>query len=143
MKYLYTITATSIIIALFIACKNNNTNKQTVTLDTKNRTTIQWVDSIKNFGTIQEGEKVEMVFNFKNTGSQPFIITQVQPSCGCTIANKPEKPIAPSASGSVSAVFNSAGKEGMVHKSIQVYGNMANKPFSELIFEGEVMKKKH
>lgn len=142
MKYLYTITTASIIIALFIACKNNNDNKQTATFNTK-KTTIQWVDSIKKFGTIQEGEKVEMVFNFKNTGSQPFIITQVQTSCGCTVANKPEKPIAPGTSGSVSAVFNSAGKEGVIHKGIQVYGNMENKPFSELIFEGEVIKKKN
>ena len=143
MKYLHTIAVASITIALFTACKNNDSNKQKAASATKSLTTIQWLDSIKKFGTIQEGEKIEMVFNFKNVGSQPFVITQVQPSCGCTIANKPEKPIAPGALGAISAVFNSAGKVGVVHKSIQVYGNMANKSFSELVFEGEVVKKKN
>lgn len=143
MKYLHTIAVASITIALFTACKNNDSNKQKAAPATKNLTTVQWLDSIKKFGTIQEGEKVEMVFNFKNVGSQPFVITQVQPSCGCTIANKPEKPVTPGTLGSISAVFNSAGKVGVVHKSIQVYGNMANKPFNELVFEGEVVKKKN
>lgn len=86
-------------------------------------TSIQWLDSTKDFGTITEGQKVEVDFHFRNTGVTPLVITQVRPSCGCTIAEQPQEPIAPGAEGHISATFNSQGHPGVNRKTLFVTAN--------------------
>jgi hypothetical protein len=44
---------------------------------------------------IVNGADESFVFQFKNTGKVPVMITNVATSCGCTTAKKPEEPIAP------------------------------------------------
>jgi len=45
-----------------------------VLLDTASLTKIQWIDSTLNLGRITEGEKIEVSFRFKNTGTRPLIL---------------------------------------------------------------------
>jgi hypothetical protein len=96
---------------------------QQVMRDSARYTTIQWLDSSRDFGTIAEGQKVEVSFRFRNTGITPLVITQVRPSCGCTIAEQPKEPIAPGAEGHITATFNSAGHPGVNTKSLFVTAN--------------------
>jgi len=89
-------------VTFFTGClggDNRNIAMQQVMRDSARYTSIQWLDSTKDFGTIPEGQKVEVAFRFRNTGSTPLVITQVRPSCGCTIADQPKEPIAPGAEG--------------------------------------------
>jgi hypothetical protein len=44
---------------------------------------------------IVNGADESFVFQFKNTGKEPVMITNVGTSCGCTTAKKPEEPIQP------------------------------------------------
>ena len=62
--------------------------------DTASFTTMQWIDSVKDYGKITEGQKLEVLFRFKNTGNKPLVIESVHPSCGCTVADPPKEPIA-------------------------------------------------
>lgn len=78
------------------------------------------------FGDIHQGDKVEHIFAFENTGSEPLIITNVQTTCGCTVPNWPRDPIAPGQNGEIKVVFNSTGKMGRVHKVITVVSNATN-----------------
>jgi hypothetical protein len=106
-------------------------------------TTIQWLDSARDFGKINEGQKLEVSFRFKNTGDKPLVISKVQPSCGCTVADESKAPVAPGAQGMVKAVFNSDGHEGINHKTLYVYSNakgIVNN--TALQFVVEVEKKK-
>lgn len=97
---------------------------QQVMRDSARYTSIQWLDSAnKDFGTIPEGRKVEVAFRFRNTGANPLVITQVRPSCGCTIADQPQEPIAPGAEGHISATFNSNGHPGINRKTLFVTAN--------------------
>jgi hypothetical protein len=66
--------------------------------------------SSHDFGDITQGDVVERVFKFKNTGNQPLIITNIQTSCGCTTPVWPRDPIMPGGSGEIKVGFNSAGK---------------------------------
>src|SRR5882672_8005592 len=91
--------------------------------DSSKFTTIQWLDSTKDFGKIAEGQKLEVSFRFKNTGDKPLVIEKVQPSCGCTVAEQSTEPIAPGAEGQVKASFNSEGRTGVNHKTLFVYAN--------------------
>ncbi len=104
-------------------------------------TTIQWLDSVQNFGKVTDGEKVMITFHFKNTGTKPLVIASVQASCGCTVPSKPEEPIAPGAEGKITAEFNSEGRVGKASKYVNVTLN-TKQGFASLLFEGEVLPKK-
>ena len=104
-------------------------------------TTVQLIDSVYNFGTITEGEKVTYSFRFKNNGNKPLVITNATASCGCTVPEKPEKPILPGETGFIKVVFNSQGKIGHNEKNITVTAN--TKPsFPYMLLKGDVIKAK-
>ena len=76
-----------------------------------------------DFGDINQGDKVQHIFAFENSGDTPLIITNVQTTCGCTATNWPRDPIAPGESASLTVNFNSAGKMGRQNKIITVISN--------------------
>jgi hypothetical protein len=129
-----------------VACQSGNgtTATSSTRVNAENKiehpvTTIQWLDSAKNIGRITEGEKVEITFRFRNTGKNPLVVNSVVPSCGCTIAEKPEEPVAPGGEGLIKASFNSQGRTGTNHKTLNVYTNTPEAT-SLLTFEVEVAK---
>ncbi|HSC52862.1 MAG TPA: DUF1573 domain-containing protein [Phnomibacter sp.] len=107
--------------------------------DTANYTTLLWLDSVKSFQNIREGQKLEVVFRLRNTGSKPLVIQSVTPSCGCTIPQKPEEPIMPGAEASIKAVFDSQGRSGTNHKTLTVMANTKGKQSHVLEFNVEVI----
>ena len=121
----------------------SNAAIMTMPVDSVHMTTIQWIDSTdRDFGKIPEGRKLEVSYRFKNTGDQPLIIEKVQPSCGCTVAEKPTEPIAPGKEGVIKASFNSESRVGANHKTVYVYTNTKGSKSQELKFEVIVEKKK-
>ena len=52
-----------------------------------------------------------------------MVFSNVEASCGCTIAEKPELPIAPGKQGTIKATFNSSGRVGSNHKTLTAYLN--------------------
>ena len=104
----------------------------------KDTTTVQIIDSIYNFGKVTDGEKVEYNFKFRNTGKNPLIISSAHASCGCTVPEKPDAPIAPGEIGFLKVVFDSKGRVGDVHKDITVISN-AYPAFPVLKLVGEVV----
>jgi hypothetical protein len=79
-----------------------------------------------DFGDIFQGDKVEQVFKFTNTGSEPLIITNIQVTCGCTAPEWPRNPIPPGGKGEIKIGFNSAGKMGRQNKTVTVVSNAVN-----------------
>jgi hypothetical protein len=79
-----------------------------------------------DFGDIQQGEVVEHVFKFTNTGTEPLIITNVQASCGCTTPQWTKEPVMPGGKGEIKVGFNSAGRMGIQSKSLPVISNAIN-----------------
>lgn len=137
-KRLYLIAVCAIVIA---SCSDNsaaeNDNAATAggEAKTKQMTTMQWIDSVQNYGNIKEGQKLAISFRFKNSGSKPLIIESVAPSCGCTVADYPKEPIAPGAEGEITGEFDSNGREGLQHKEITVKANtpdIANNVYFEV-----------
>jgi hypothetical protein len=139
-----------LIAGIFAGCGNNDASSvvsgkgpgATAKADTANFTTLQWIDSVKDFGKIEEGQKLEVSFRFKNTGDKPLIIERVQPSCGCTVAEQSKEPVAPGAEGLIKASFNSEGRSGINHKTLFVYANTKGSQSHSLQFQVEVEKKK-
>lgn len=109
--------------------------------DSANYTSIQWIDSVKEMGSIREGQKMEVSFRFRNTGSKPLVIANAQPSCGCTVPEKPEKPVMPGEEGLIKAVFDSEGRSGTNHKTITVTANTTGTTSHVLEFNVNVLGK--
>lgn len=78
---------------------------------------------IYDFGALTEGDTVEHVFTFTNTGQFPLIINNITASCGCTTPEWPHEPVAPGAKSSVKVRFNSRGKSGEQSKTITIFAN--------------------
>jgi len=129
--------------ASFIACKGNRNDKvvddnvKLMAHSVLDTTTVQLIDSVFNFGKITEGEKVTFNFRFRNSGKKPLVITNTTASCGCTVPEKPEKPIMPGEEGFIKVVFNSKGKSGHQEKNITVMSN-TNPEFPKLQLTGEI-----
>lgn len=103
------------------------------------KTKMTFGESTYNFGTVTEGEKVEHIYKFKNTGNDPLIISNAQGSCGCTVPQWPKEPIAPGKSGEIKVVFDSKGKAGKQNKTVTITAN--TEPAATTInITGEVLK---
>ena len=110
--------------------------------DTTNYTTLEWVDSIsQNLGKVKEGQVVEVSWRFKNTGTKPLVVVNVVPGCGCTVAEKPEAPVAPGEEAVIKGKFNSQGQSTGAHtKSMSVQANTKGTQLHNLSFSVEVTK---
>lgn len=106
----------------------------------KDTTTVRIIDTTFNFGKVVDGEKIEYNYRFVNTGNKPLVIISATASCGCTVPQKPEKPVAPGTTGFIKVVFDSKGRVGSAHKTVYVNSN-ARPAFPELLLTGEVVSK--
>ena len=119
-----------------------STDNNATPVNSAENTTIEWLDStFIDLGKKPEGKSIEISFRFKNTGDKPLVIKEVRASCGCTVPEKPEKPILPGETGSIKVVFNSKGKVGHNEKNITVMAN-TQPSFPPLLLTGEVVAAK-
>lgn len=115
---------------------NGNTNRVPVSvvnnpltangLDTvaaARKPTLDFKDTLHDFGPIQEKEIVSYEFTFTNNGKTPLIITDATGSCGCTVPEYPHDPVAPGQSGIMKVTFNSNGKSFHQEKSVRIHAN--------------------
>lgn len=83
---------------------------------------LAW-DALEKTHTAKPGEEVaEFAFTVRNTGDSAVEILELRPSCGCTVAEMPQKPwvLEPGASGTFRATADFRGKQGKFSKSIHV-----------------------
>lgn len=85
-------------------------------------TTVEWSESLHDFGSVTKGEPVSHKFLVENTGDTPLKILDVKASCGCTATDYSSEPIAPGESGYVLATYN-AKSIGFFNKSVTVKVN--------------------
>lgn len=53
-----------------------------------NPTTVEVEDQDRHYYPIQQGQDLDLNYGILNTGNDPLVITEVQPSCGCMIVDK-------------------------------------------------------
>lgn len=82
---------------------------------------IKWDKLTHDFGKIAPNEQKQTIFRFQNVGNMPLIIKDVSTSCGCTVPEKPEKPIQPGEFGNLPVTFSKG--PGTYRKQITVVSN--------------------
>ena len=92
-----------------------------------------------DYGKIKQGSEPLRVFVFKNTGSEPLIISNAQGSCGCTVPTYPKEPIMPGQSSKIEVRYDTQ-RVGGFTKNVTLTTNEAN-PTRVLTIKGEVEAK--
>ncbi|MGI9652818.1 DUF1573 domain-containing protein [Chryseobacterium sp. RLHN22] len=100
-------------------------------------TTIALSESNFDFGNIKKGAKVNHVYEITNTGTNPLIISEVKPGCGCTAPDFTKDPIMPGKKGKITLSFDSANFDGNVQKYADVFANVENAPI-KLTFNANI-----
>lgn len=99
---------------------------------------ISFTKEIHDYGTIQQGANGECFFEFKNTGTEPLVISNAQGSCGCTVPEWPKEPIAPGQTGKIKVSYDTK-RIGMINKSVKIMSNARNVSIVELRITGNVL----
>ncbi len=98
---------------------------------------IDIADKIKDFGTVSKGEKIHATFQVRNTGAAPLEISQVRPTCGCTVADF-DRTIPPGGSGKIDAEVDTTGFTGPISKAVLVFSNDPATPQVNLVIKADV-----
>ncbi len=91
-------------------------------------TTVALSESNFDFGKIKKGDKVEHVYEVTNTGTNPLVISEVKPGCGCTAPDFTKEPIMPGKKGKITLHFDSSNFDGNVNKFADVFANVEKAP---------------
>src|ERR1700761_3055244 len=92
-----------------------------------------------DFGKVPQGTPVTTVFEYTNVGQEPLILTEVKPTCGCTIADYTKTPVKTGEKGQIKITYNAAAAYPF-NKTIVVTSN-AKTPQKYLVIVGEVIAK--
>lgn len=112
----------TLIMAIFLCLPLLN---QAQTATAKSRIVFEKMEH--NFGTFKEELGPQTFsFNFKNEGSVPLILNNVQASCGCTTPEWTRQPIAPGAKGMIKVSYDPRNRPGKFTKTIRVASNAVN-----------------
>ena len=98
---------------------------------------IKFVTEEIDYGTIKQGADGVRVFEFKNTGKAPLVISGASSSCGCTVPSWPKEPIAPGASGKIEVKYDTT-RVGQIAKTILVNSNAKDTQTVALRIKGKV-----
>lgn len=98
---------------------------------------IEFTQETIDYGEINKGADGVRVFEFTNTGNIPLIISDVKSSCGCTVPEKPDAPIAPGATGTIKVKYDTK-RVGPIRKTITVYSN-ADEPVKAIKIKGTIL----
>jgi hypothetical protein len=84
---------------------------------------FQFENTEFDFGTVNEGEIVNHIFEFTNTGKSPLIIDKAVASCGCTVPDWPRYPIGVGETGEIKIRFDTKNKPNQQIKTISITAN--------------------
>ena len=100
---------------------------------------LEVVSDVANMGEIMYQLPAKVSFTLRNTGTEPLLINEVIPSCGCTAVDWTHEPVAPGAEGMVTAIYD-AKMLGVFQKDFEIYTNASDEPFY-LHIQGRVVSK--
>lgn len=87
---------------------------------------ISFIQDIANLGEAMEGEVLEYTFKFINKGKEALLISNVLPSCGCTVIDWSRQPVYPSKKGEITVKFDTRNQIGHQVKSLIILSNSEN-----------------
>ena len=90
---------------------------------------IKTSTEVLNIGQVQYCLPANGVFELKNTGNRPLVISNVDTGCGCTVASYPTEAIDPGDTFTISVTYD-ARMMGHFQKYVDIYSNASDKPLT-------------
>ncbi len=84
---------------------------------------IEFNETEHDFGTIPNGIPVTTVFEYKNVGSSPLVVSDIKSTCGCTVPSDWTKEVMPGETGKFTVEFNGKGNGNLITKTITLTTN--------------------
>ncbi len=100
---------------------------------------IKFENVVYDYGTIAQGDDGTCEFIFENTGKDPLVLTNVRPSCGCTVPQWSKEPVKSHKKSGIKVKYNTR-RVGSFSKSVTVTSNASNSPVV-LTIKGKVEAK--
>ncbi len=86
---------------------------------------IMTLDSdVVDYGSIEYASDPLRTLSFKNTGTEPLVISNAKGSCGCTIPTWPREPILPGEVGQIEIRYDTK-RPGPINKTVKITTNEA------------------
>ena len=102
---------------------------------------IDFTSDRLNLGDVKAGPQVTGEYEFKNTGKDKLVISNVQPSCGCTgVVSDEKKEYMPGETGKIKFTFNTEGRMGVNEKTLTVTTNDIKNPSKVLSFTCNIVQ---
>lgn len=95
------------------------------------------VEPIVDVGIVARGEPIVHDFEIRNEGQATLELTDVSPSCGCTVAEYDPR-IEPGKTGKVRTKLDTSDFPGAISKSVAVFTNDPENPKLQLVIKAEV-----
>ncbi|MBF5027552.1 DUF1573 domain-containing protein [Planobacterium oryzisoli] len=106
----------------------------------KQTTTLQIIDNNRKYYPILNGETLEVVFDVRNSGPHPFILSEIFTSCGCLLnETKPFASIAPGEVKTIRLKYDSSKNVGATTHYVTLYGNLKEPTENEFEFHVNVV----
>lgn len=106
----------------FISCQHSDKGITNSLIESGAYITVIGNETI-DFGEVIEGEKINIEFKLKNTGSGDLIISKVSASCGCTELQYSKDIIKEGDIDLLNVTFDSKGRLGKQTKKITIVSN--------------------
>ena len=104
------------------------------------KTQIVVEDSIRHYYPMLQGTKLIMPWHIGNAGDEPLVLSDIQPSCGCIIADPQDSYVIPPGKELIlKFTYDSSKNSGYVRHTIRLFGNIAPNGMSELVFDTNVV----
>lgn len=100
---------------------------------------IEFENTYYDYGIIFEGSEEIAIFKLKNKGNSPLVISNIETSCGCIMANWPKDPILPNQKGEIEIEYNT-NIIGEIKRSVLVNTNDIDKQKIVLLLTGKIEK---
>lgn len=125
---------------LLVAMFNFAQEGQPVVAGSQDGPVMQIDKDIHDYGEVDYAGNGTCVFTITNVGNAPLIISLCKGSCGCTVPECPQQPIAPGATAEITVKYDTK-RPGPFHKSVTVTSNAVNTPTKVVKIKGSVKAK--
>lgn len=103
-------------------------------------TTVELADPIRHYYPILQGQELTIIAKLTNTGEEPLVVTDIQPSCGCITTDfKGDTMIPPGQYLYVTIKYDSNKNVGLVEHAVRFWGNISPDGMAQMRFDVNVV----
>lgn len=102
-------------------------------------TTVSVADSVRHYYPVITGQILNLAFEIENTGKEPLVIREIQPSCGCIVPELKSRMIMPGKKRRLLFKYESAKNIGFVEHTIRIHCNAKPTGIVKLKFDVNVV----